>query len=110
MSKIFYDRIIILEKVEKEINSIAQTEEEKDELRQIVDEIIHHKVFGCILKKLPERNHQEFLQKFNEAPHDETLFDYLKEKIKEDIEELIKQEMGNLAYEILQDIKVKNPK
>ena len=36
MSKIFYDRLVVLTDVEKEINSIARTKEEKD------DYPIHH--------------------------------------------------------------------
>ncbi|OGM10552.1 hypothetical protein A2W13_01965 [Candidatus Woesebacteria bacterium RBG_16_36_11] len=104
MSKIFYDKIIILENIEKEINSRVQTEEEKDELWQIVDEIVHHKVFGCIMDNLPQKYHHEFIEKFKKAPHDESLFDYLKEKIGKNMEELIKLEIGDLAFEILQDI------
>ena len=108
MSKIFYDRLIVLSDVEKEINSIAKTKEEKDEMWQIIDEIIHHKVLGCVLNKLPQKHHEEFLEKFNEAPYDEGLFDYLKEKIGENIEELIKQEVGDLAFEILQDLRIQD--
>lgn len=110
MSKIYYDRIVILEDVERQINSIAQSEEEKDELWQIVDEMVHHRVLGCVLSKLPSKHHEEFLDKFGKSPFDESLFDYLKEKIGENIEELIKQEIGGLAFEILQEIKVKNTK
>ena len=105
MSKIYYDRIIILSDVEREINSIAKSAEEKDELWEIVDEIVHHKVLGCILDKLPISHHEEFLDKFHKAPFDESLFDYLKEKIGENIEELIRQEMGDLAFEILKEIR-----
>src|SRR4030066_1230028 len=110
MSKIFYDKIIVLEGIEKEINSRTQTKEEKDELWRIVDEIVHHKVFGCIMDNLPEKYHQEFIEKFNEAPHDESLFDYLKEKIGKNMEELIKLEIGDLAFEILQDVEGKKQK
>jgi hypothetical protein len=105
MSKIFYDHIIVLEEVEREIGSLAKSQEEKHELWQIVDEIVHHKVFGCILDNLPKKYHQEFLGKFHETPHDETLLDFLKERVKEDIEELIRQEIGDLASEILQEIR-----
>ena len=81
MSKIFYDQIIVLEEVEKEINSTTQTHEERQDLWQIVDEIVHHKVMDCILDKLPGEHHEEFLDKFQSAPHNHSHFDYLKEKI-----------------------------
>lgn len=105
MSKIFYDDLIAFDEIEKQIKSVAKTSEERDELWQIVDELVHHKVLGCILDKLPRENHEEFLHRFHEAPHDEALMDYLKEKIGKNAEELIRQEIGNLAFEILQEIK-----
>lgn len=105
MSKIFYDHLIVLEEVEAEIKKTAETSEEREELWQLVDEIIHHRVLGSILDKLPGEHHGEFLEKFHKAPHDESLIDYLKEKIGENIEEVIRQEMGDLAYEILEEIR-----
>ncbi len=105
MTNIFYDKLIVLDDVEKELDELAQTQEEKEELWGIVDELVHHKVLGCILDTLPRENHEEFLDKFHKAPYDEGLMEYLKEKIGKNAEELIRQEIGNLAYEILQEIK-----
>lgn len=105
MSKIFYDHLIVLEEVDRQIKDNVETSEEKEELWQVVDEIIHHRVLGCVLDHLPGEYHEEFLGKFHEAPHDESLLDYLNEKIKENIEELIKQEIGGLASEILKELK-----
>lgn len=107
MSKIFYDHLIILTEVETEIKSMVETEEERHELWQIVDEIIHHRVLGCIMDKLPHGYHDEFLEKFHKTPYDESLLDYLKEKINEDVEELIKGEVNGLASEILKEIRIK---
>ena len=110
MSKIFYDHIIVLEDVDNEIKSIAQSHEERDELWQLVDEIIHNRVLGKLLDVLPKDNHEEFLDKYHTAPHDEGLIGYLTEKIGENVEEIIKQEIGGLAFEILQEIKGKKEK
>lgn len=107
MSKIFYDHLIALEDLEKELDSLEATPEEKEELWKLVDEILHHRVLGCILDRLPNDHHEEFLSKFHEAPHDEYLLDYLKEKIGENIEEIIRGEIGNLAFELLKDIRFK---
>ena len=105
MSKIFYDHLIVLSDIEKEIKKSASTEEEKHELWEVVDEMVHHRVMGCVLDRLPREHHEEFLDRFHKAPHDENLIDYLKEKVGENIEELIRQEVGNMAYELLTDIK-----
>jgi len=101
MSKIFYDHLIVLEEVDRYIKDSAETSEEKAELWQIVDEIVHHRVLGCILKQLPPDYHNEFLERFHQAPYDESLLTYLNEKIKKNIQELIKQEIGALAAELL---------
>ena len=107
MSKLFFDRLIVLEEVEAEIRTSAKTQEERDELWQLVDETVHHRVLDTILDKLHHSHHEEFLEKFHKAPHDETLLDYLKEKIGENIEEIIKNEIGTLAFELLSDLREK---
>jgi transcriptional regulator of NAD metabolism len=107
MSKLYYDNLLDLGGVEKAIKKVARSPEEREELWQIVDEIVHHRVMGCVLDSLPVEHHTEFLERFEKAPHDESLLGYLKEKIGDNIEELLKQELGDLAYEILQEIKSK---
>jgi len=107
MSKLYYDNLLDLGEVERAIKKASPSAEERDELWQIVDEIVHHRMMGCVLDNLPLKDHSEFLEKFEQSPHDEGLLGYLKEKIGENVEELLRQELGNLTYEILQEIKSK---
>jgi len=107
MSRIFYDRLIVLENFGKEVKKKTSSKEEEFEIWNLVDDILGHKVMDMILEKLPLKDHGEFIEKFLEAPYDETLFDFLKEKTEGNIEELIKQEIGDLAYQLLDDIKEK---
>ena len=107
MSHIFYDGLIVFEEVEAEIKKVAKTPEEKEELWREIDEIIHHKLMGCVLEKLPCKHHHEFLEKFEQAPQDEGLFKFLTEKVGEDIEDFLRLEMGKLKTELLQLIKGK---
>ena len=104
MSKIFFDYLIELETVEAEIKKASKTSEEREELWKIVDDIINHKVLKFILDKLSIQHHGEFLEKFHQAPHDTDIISYLSEKIGENIEELLKQELGNIAYTLLSEI------
>lgn len=108
MSKIFYDHLIIIEEVEEILRGVEP--EEKEELHRLVDEIIHHRVLGCILDHLPRKHHDEFLGRFHQAPYDESLIDYLQEKTAKeiDIEAKIKEEVGKLKKELLQELKRKN--
>lgn len=103
--KIFYDHLLILNEVDQEIKTKAKTHEEREELWGLVDEIIHHKLMGCVLDKLPRQHHPEFLDKFHQAPHDTCLFEFLTEKIGEDIEEFLKAEVSKLKTEILHEIR-----
>ena len=105
MSKLFYDHLIILTEVETEIKSMAETEEERHELWQIVDEILHHRILHLFLDKLPEMHHDEFLHRFHKSPHDENLLGFLNERIEEKVEDLVKEEMELLTSEILREIR-----
>src|SRR3990172_26276 len=101
MSKVFYDHLVDFEKIEKKIKKIAKTSEEREELYNLVDEIMHHRVMGCILDRLPKRHHEEFLKEFVKRPHDSDLLHYLKDKILDDVEAFLKIEIHNLAMELL---------
>lgn len=104
MSKLFFDHLLSLDDLDREIKKIATTQEEREELWHLADEIIHHKAMGCILDRLPRESHEEFLEMFHKAPHDEEyLFGYLKKKIGDNIEEILREELGNITYEILED-------
>lgn len=105
MSKLFFDKLLNLEKVDREINRIAQSREEKEELWTLVDEIVHHKAMGCVLDRLPSDSHNEFLTLFEHAPHDEKrIFDYLNKKIGANFAEILEQELGQLSVELLDTI------
>ncbi len=98
---IFYDHLIAMSDVERKIKKIARTREEKEELYSLIDEIVHHRVLGSILSRLPESHHKEFLDHLARAPHDTNLLVYLGERISEDVEEFIKHEIHTLSVELL---------
>jgi len=104
MSSIFWDQLTALDEVEEKIKALEVSSEEREEIWMIVDEIIHHKVMGCILDHLPGQHHQDFLDRFHQKPHDTELFDYLREKAGEDIEAVLKSQMDQIKQEILADL------
>jgi len=106
MSKLFFDNLIEFKEIDKQIKKVVKDSAEREELWLLVDEIIHHKVMGCILGKLPREHHEEFLDLFHKSPHDEELiFKYLRTKIGDNIESLIQQEIGDLSSDLLKEIK-----
>jgi hypothetical protein len=102
MSKLFFDSLVNLEKIDRHIKSISETSDEREELWRLVDEIVHHKVMGVILSNLPRNNHVEFLEIYHASPYDEfKIFEYLNIRIGENIKDLIIQELGIAESEIL---------
>lgn len=107
MSKLFYDHIVDLQKVEKQIKKVARTTEEKEELYHLIDEIVHHKVLSCILDRLPANHHQDFLTAVTKRPHDESLIDFVQERVVEDVGEFIRYEINMIVREILEIVEEK---
>jgi hypothetical protein len=104
MSKIFYDHLIILTNVETELRDAIETAEEREELWLIIDEIIHHRILGLMLEKLPNEFHEEFLSAVYETPYDIGHMDYLNEHTEGDIEEIIRTEVQQLEDELINEI------
>lgn len=101
----FFDHLLDLSDLEKVINKSVETKEERDEIWSLVDEIVHHRVLESILDTLHKDHHEEFIMRMKKAPYDESIIEYLSLKVKRDIGEVIKQELGKLTYELLVDIK-----
>ena len=104
MSKIFYDTTKEFDEIEKRINAISLSKEEKEEVWKIIDEMVHYRVIGCILDIIPDKLHLEFLFKFHTAPYDKGHFGYLNSIAKINIKKLIKKEMARVKLEILSTI------
>jgi len=108
MTKLFFDNLVAFEEIEVFIKDSASSEEEREELWKIVDEMVHQHVLTCILEKLPNEHHFAFLEKFYSCPYDAKLIDYLNEKIKDDVEKIIKEKINILEKEILKTIGVES--
>lgn len=105
MSKVFYDHLLEFDKLEKELKKHVKSSEEREEIYGIIDEIVHHRVVGCILDRLPKDHHKEFIRKFSDKPHDTNLFLYLKDKITDDVEHFLREEIYIIGEELLQMIR-----
>ncbi len=105
MSRIFYDHLLDLSEVEKELKKHVKDPDERAELYHLIDEIVHHRVVGCILEKLPEHHHKEFLTKLTDHPHDTSILTYLAQRMSQDVEHFIRAEAYSLGSELLQLIK-----
>lgn len=106
MSKLFYDHLISLEEVEIEIKKSASSKEEKEELWGIVDDMVKYKVLDKVFAELPREHHDEFLELFYKAPHDEgVIFGFLNTKTGKNLEEKLKEDLKDIETEILKELK-----
>ena len=105
MSKIFYDHLIILDEVEVEINNLGLEHDERQELHDLIEETLHHRVLTRVLEVLPKEHHENFLKEFKKRPHDGALIDYINERIDDSVEKHVTEEIEKLKDELLQDLK-----
>lgn len=105
MSKIFYDKFVILEEVEVELKKLEMESEEREEVEHLIEEMIHHRVLDRILTYLPRHHHAEFLDRFHKAPYDEALIRYLDQRIEKSVKEHVEEEIEKLKKEILEDLR-----
>ena len=110
MSKVFYDHLIDLTGVEKEIKKAVPDPEVREEMIHLIDEIVHHRTVGCILNRLPESNHKEFIHHISDRPHDESVFEYLKGKLGTDIQDFLRSELSMLGEELLEMVQTETKK
>lgn len=97
--------LINLTKLEKIIKKSSASAEEKEELWKIVDEIVHHKVVGCILDNLDKKHHQEFFNRFTKFSLNQEMINFLEEKADKEISSKIKKTIKDLEIEILKEFK-----
>jgi len=105
MSKVFFDHLVIREEITAELDLHAIDPEEREELIQLVDEILHHHVLNVILNHLPKEHHLDFAKRLHEAPHDPGILEYVKTKVTIDIEDELKKHAAKIKKDILADIK-----
>lgn len=107
MTMLYYDRLIVLDGLDRKLKKLVSSNDELQEIWQNIEELMHHRVMGCVLDKLPKEKHKKFLKKFEKSPHDEKLLKYLKKEVGEDMEKVIKADVKSLKKEILAELKKK---
>lgn len=104
MSKLFWDKYLIFEEIEIELKNLELPRRDRVHLEHVLDELVSHRVLDMLMTHLPKEHHEEFLDKFKKAPHDEKLLKYLDERIEDSAEKHIKDEIDKVKKEVLDDI------
>ena len=100
----FYSHIIEVETIVAELDSLELTESQRMHLAVLIDSTIHYTVLDIILSKLSEEDKITFIIRLKENPKDQSLLDFLSEKV-EDLEQEIKIIVEELKQTFLEDIK-----
>lgn len=109
MSKIFFDHLISIEEVGVYIDGVSTSHEEKEELWNLVDEFVNHKIISSILSELDEASHDEFLNMFLDRPYDVGIIDYLNEKLTFPLESLVSDKMKMIISELYVTLEIRSP-
>lgn len=104
MAKLFYDHLIIWEKLTRSLDTLGADGEERLQIIEIIEESLHTEILIVVLEHLPREKHEEFLDLFHAAPHDESHLAYIKKHGHTDIEEKIRKKSDELIEEIILDL------
>ncbi len=103
-AKVFFDHLVLHEDLTADLNLHKLEPEEKEELLQVVDEIMHHHILDIILKHLPKEHHTEFVSRLSANPSDPSHIGYLKERVSVDIEKEISDHASKVKQELKKEI------
>lgn len=95
--KTFYDHMLNISDLEKHLGG-------DEELAFVVKKTLRNHAMVAILHVLPKEHHEVFLQEFDRQPDGQHHWQWLRERIKEDVEKIIKTEVAKVKKEILSDI------
>lgn len=104
MSKIWYDHLVLHEEVTVELDRYKLAPEEKTEIVNLIDQVLHHHVLNVILSHLPKEHHQAFISDFIQDPGSTKLLEFVKSRVTVDIESEIKKQADRIKKDILRDI------
>lgn len=103
MRPTFYDNLIntapIMAAISEELSHIEQ-----EEIHEMIEDILHHRILEIILNDLPEEHHENFLVKFHSDPTDQDLLILIKKhspKIEEKISEVVLHVHQDLKSDLL---------
>lgn len=103
MKKQFYAHLVEIESLHIEIDNLDLTDEERGELKNLINSNFHHSILDTVLSELQEEDKKKFLEHFTNDDH-EKIWEHLKSKT-ENIQEKIKKAAEKLKNEFLKDIK-----
>ncbi len=102
--KLFYSHLILIHEVHHQLESLPIKDSKKEELINLIEETVHHKILHSILDHLPTKHHENFLVHYHSSPYDLEILTFLKRHDPE-IEDKIKQAAEEVKYDLIKTIR-----
>lgn len=102
MANVFYDHLIDWQKIDSALISMDLSKEERLEVLELLEESLHTEVLIVICTHIPKERHEEFIEKFHEAPHHPSHLTYLQTHGTADIEAQIRLRTLEVIEEFLE--------
>lgn len=103
--KTFYHHLTFIDDILTELDGYHMDRLDREEIVELVHQIMLHHSLNVILNHLPRQHHETFLEAFKADPTDERHWELLRAEIKEDIEAAIKSQAEKIKKEILLEVK-----
>lgn len=103
MSKHFFSHLVEVDTLHVELDNLDLTEDQKEEVKKLLDESIYHTVLEAILSELSEEDKKIFLTHLIEDNHGK-IWDFVNGKV-ENIEDKIVKAAEDIKKELHSDIK-----
>lgn len=104
MAILFYDHLITKSEIETLIANSDEAENQKGKALQLIDDIIFQGIVSFVLENLETHHHHTFLTHVHERPYDPEIIVFLRDHVRPDIEDSLRQEADRLIKMILQDL------
>lgn len=105
MATVFYDHMIDWQKLIDELDRLEIGGEERQEILEHSEHVIHTEVLLVFAAHLPNDHHHEFLERFAAAPHDMSHLEFLAAHGSGDVSQKVKKRTEEVIAEIIADLR-----
>jgi len=108
-TKMFYSHLVDLSDLVVKLECLKLDEQEREEIVDLIEDILHHRILDSLLDVIPPEHHEGFLERMIEDPTDPQLIAHLKEISTYDPEIKIMTVTEIVKQEIVLDIYLSKP-
>ncbi len=101
--KYFFSHLIEIESINKSLDEMDLSDEERLRLAELIDSSLHHTILDVILSELNDQDKRVFMQHITSNDHDK-IWQFLNKKV-DDVEVKVKKVVEELKNQLHNDLK-----